>query len=185
MLSRGYKVRYGKTGDKNSATWTAISDSDATTVSHTVTGLDNGSEYSFKVRAVNSGGDGIATDWVTATPVLSTPAVAPTRPTNVVATAGNRQVALTWTKPPGTITGYEVRYLKGVGSYNQWAAIPDSDATTVSHTVMVPGGSQYSFQIRAVNGALKGTASATVTATPTGASTPILSAPAAPRARPR
>ena len=176
----GYKLRYGKTGDKNSATWAAIPSSGASTTTHTVTGLDNGEEYSFKVRAVNSGGDGIATDWVTATPVLSTPAVAPAPPTNVVATAGNRQVALTWTKPPGTITGYEVRY-KRSNPWGEWAAIPDSDATTVSHTVMLPGGSQYSFQIRAVNGALKGTESDPVTATPTGASTPIASAPAAPR----
>ena len=171
----GYKVLYSKTSTRDSATWDVITGAGATTTTHTVTGLDNGSEYSFKVRAVNSGGDGIATDWVTATPVLSTPAVAPVAPTGLSATAGNRQVALTWTKPPGTITGYEVRYSKGSNPYTEWAAIPgaSTSASTVNYTVMLPGGSEYSFQIRAVNGAVKGTESDSVTATPTGASNPV------------
>ena len=64
-----YKLLYGKTSNKASATWASIPSSRASTTTHTVTGLENGSEYSFKVRAVNGGGDGAATDWVTATPL--------------------------------------------------------------------------------------------------------------------
>ena len=36
-------------------TWMDISGSGATTTSHTVTGLDNGTAYAFRVRAVNTG----------------------------------------------------------------------------------------------------------------------------------
>ena len=83
-------------------------------------------------------------------------AIGPAQPTNVRATAGNRQVTLTWTKPPGTITGYEVRYTK-TSQWGDWTAISGSDATTVSHTVTrLDGGSQYNFQVRAVNGTAKG-----------------------------
>ena len=40
--------------------WKAISDSSASTTSHTVTGLTNGTEYRFHVRAVSAGGTGTA-----------------------------------------------------------------------------------------------------------------------------
>ena len=67
----GYKVRYGKKNERDSSTWSAaISNSDAETTSHTVTGLENDAEYSFQVRAVSSTVDGVATDWVDATPIV-------------------------------------------------------------------------------------------------------------------
>ena len=81
-----YKVRYAKTGARDSASWVAIGSSDANTESHTVMSLDNDAEYSFQVRAVNASGDGAATGWVTATPTASatsptTPVTPPTTPT--------------------------------------------------------------------------------------------------------
>ncbi len=70
----GYKLRHGKTSEKSSATLAAIPSSGAGTTTHTVTGLENGNEYSFRLLAVNSVGDGAETAWVTATP--RTPTVA-------------------------------------------------------------------------------------------------------------
>ena len=64
----GYELLYAKTGVRDSTSWSPIANSDATTITHTVTGLDNDSEYSFQLRAKNSNGDGTATAWVTATP---------------------------------------------------------------------------------------------------------------------
>ena len=159
-----YKLRYDKTGDRSSASWTAIPSSGAGTVTHTVTSLENGSEYSFQIRAVNGAGDGTATGWVTATPISPTPAA----PTGLTATAGNARVMLSWTKPSGPITSYKLRYDKtGVRSSASWAAIPSSGAGTVTHTVTsLENGSEYSFQIRAVNGSGDGTATNWVTATP-------------------
>ena len=74
-----YQYRYseGSTVD-TSATWTDVPDADTdadtdagneTTV--TVTGLSNGMQYAFEVRAVNSGDGPAATD--TATPIIPTP----------------------------------------------------------------------------------------------------------------
>ena len=165
-----YELRYDKTGARGSASWATIPGSDAGTETHTVTGLDNESEYSFQIRAVNGAGDGAATDWVTATP-SSSPAT-PAAPTDLTATAGDAQVELSWTGPGGTITSYEIRYDKtGVRGSASWAAIPGSDAGTETHTVTgLDNESEYSFQIRAVNGAGDGAATDWVTATPTLAS---------------
>ncbi len=57
-----------KTGTGSYGTWRDIARSEATTVTHTVTGLGNGSVYGFKIRAVNTGGNGAVSDEVTATP---------------------------------------------------------------------------------------------------------------------
>ena len=51
----GYEYRTRRAGVAWGA-WTAIANSGADTTSHTVTGLDNGTEYRFKLRAVNAGG---------------------------------------------------------------------------------------------------------------------------------
>ena len=69
----GYNLRYGKTGARGRATWAAMTGSGASTVTHTVTGLDNGAEYSFRIRAVNASGAGAATGWVTAMPKGTVP----------------------------------------------------------------------------------------------------------------
>ena len=57
---------------QDSGGWTAITNSDKTTNSHTVTGLTNGTAYSFKVRVfIGSGGqrvDGVESDAKTVTP---------------------------------------------------------------------------------------------------------------------
>ena len=57
--------------------WTSMAGSDSVTTSHTVEGLTNGTEYRFRVRAVNTGGSGPhapnAHPWyVAATPAAST-----------------------------------------------------------------------------------------------------------------
>ena len=53
-----YQLRYGAGATvPATATWGDISDSDATTTSHTVTGLTNGFSYAFQIRAVNAGGE--------------------------------------------------------------------------------------------------------------------------------
>ena len=58
---------------------------------HVVSGLTNGTTYTFQVRAVNSSGGGLASDERSAVP--STTPGAPT----LTATAGDEEVRLTWT----------------------------------------------------------------------------------------
>ena len=56
----GYQYRARERGGAWSPDWTRIPDSVAATTSHTVTGLTNGTEYTFEVRGINSKGGGPA-----------------------------------------------------------------------------------------------------------------------------
>ena len=146
----GYELRID-----NGANYTPISGSDYTTTEHTLTGLTNGTTYSFAVRAVNCPANGAAA-MVEATPLFDAP-------TGLTATAGYGEVTLNWVDPGNTaITGYQVSS-DGWGSYSTISdSDSDSDPTTISHTVTgLTGGTSYTFAVRAVNGA-----AATVSETP-------------------
>ena len=65
-----YQYRQSADSGSNwSPDWTNITKSDASTTSHTVENLSNGTKYTFEVRAVNASGNGAAVS-VSATPVL-------------------------------------------------------------------------------------------------------------------
>ena len=63
----GYELRR-KAGTGAYGSWSDISGSDADTTSHSVTGLTNGTAYSFELRAENAAGAGDASAEVSATP---------------------------------------------------------------------------------------------------------------------
>ena len=54
--------------------WSKITGSNATTTTHTVTGLTNYTGYSFQIRAVNETGAGPASNSASATPRIGKPA---------------------------------------------------------------------------------------------------------------
>ncbi len=148
----GYEMRYGETASPLPA-WSDeahIADSDAATVSHAVTGLTNGTSYTFEVRAVSAAGSG-ASARASATPVR-----APLAPGNVKAWPGAGTAAVTWDDPgyPG-ITGYETRYGESGSALPEvWSAIANSDGNTVSHVVTgLTDGASYTFEVRALNAA--------------------------------
>ena len=97
----------------------------------------------------------------------------PSAPTGLSAQAGNRQVTLTWTNPNNAeISGYQYRQSADSGAtWTDWTDISGSGASTTSHTVgSLSNGQAYTFQVRAVadQGNTPGTASASVSATPSG-----------------
>jgi cytochrome b involved in lipid metabolism len=124
------------------------------TNSQVVTGLTNGTTYSFTVQAVNSAGASGPSAAATATPVA--PASAPSTPTGLNATAGNGQVALTWNATTGA-TSYQILR---VGVVTATAATPAYTATNLVN------GTPYSFTVKAVNAVGTSAASSAVSATP-------------------
>ena len=122
--------------------------SGAKTTSATVGGLTNGVEHTFQVRAFDGKVEGLPSDSVRATPMP-----APDAPTNFSATARNARVRLAWADPTdSSITRYEYRQASDYGEFGPATPIPESDATTTSHTVRkLTNRVAYTFQIRAVN----------------------------------
>ena len=134
----------------------------STSLSHLVTGLTNGTAYTFTVTATNAAGNGPASN--ASTPV--TPAAAPGAPTAVTATAGNAQALVSFTPPASNgsaITGYTVTSNSSGG-----AAGTDANArsTSTAHTVTgLTNGIAYTFTVTATNVAGTGL--------PSGASNPV------------
>ncbi len=160
----GWQYRQG-TGDPLSwGSWTNFAGSftDAT-LTRVITGLTNGTEYSFEIRAVAGTVEGTASD-----PVSGTPIRPPARPTGLTATTGDAsgEVDLNWTDPgDDTITSYDYRIRSG-SAWNTFP-IPGSDADTTSHTVTgLTDGTEYTFQIFAKAGSVFSPSSASATATP-------------------
>lgn len=94
----------------------------------------------------------------------------PAAPTSVAGTAGNAQVALTWTAPssPASISDYVVQYSSDNGS--TWTTFADGTSTSNSATVSnLTNGTSYKFRVAAVSGIGQGAySSASATFTPGG-----------------
>ena len=151
----GYEV-----SDDGGMTWLNA----GTSTSDTVTGLTNGTPYSFIIRAHNSVGYGANSAAVSATPYLLPDAI-----TDLAAAAGDAQVKLSWTTPDshgGTITGYQLSINGGV-----YTAIAASDAATTAYTVTnLNNGTHYTFNIEAI--VAQGTSAPSNTADATPYTTP-------------
>ena len=94
----------------------------------------------------------------------------PPAPTSLVATAGNAQVALSWTAPTGVIAqapinDYTVQVSSNSGT--TWTTFSDGTSTATGATVTgLSNGTAYTFRVAAVNGVGTGaysTASSAVT----------------------
>ena len=110
--------------------WTAVAESGADTTSFTVDGLTNGTEYRFKLRAVNTTGAGKPSGppwYVAATPTLPPP---PAAPTGLSVTPGEGSLDIEW-DAVSEATGYDVR-AKTSGS-SDWHDVA-SNVTGTSYT---------------------------------------------------
>ena len=138
----------------NGGAWTSAG---TTTSPVSLSGLVNGTPSSVHLRAVNTAGAGTASGAVSVTPRTT-----PGAPTSLVATPGNTTASIAFTAGStggSAITDYQYSLEGGA-----WTS-----ASTTSSPVSLSGlvnGTPYSVQLRAVNAAGGGTASATVSITP-------------------
>ena len=104
--------------------WTAIADSDATTVAFTITGLTNGVEYRFRLRAVGAAGPGPpapADDprYVVATPQIPPPDMV----AGVTAAWANGALTAAWPAVAGA-SGYDAALSADHGQ--TWTVVADN-----------------------------------------------------------
>ena len=158
----GYKVQWksGSQGYNNTGNRQATVTPGSTT-SHTIQDLTNDTAYTVQVIATRIGAnDGPPSAEATGTPALAVPG-APA----LEAAAGNETATLRWTPPNddggAPITGYE--YTRDGGTTH--AAAGGGDART--YTVRgLENGTEYTFEVRAVNRIGAGAWSAAKTVTP-------------------
>ena len=160
---------------RQNGSWFDIPNSDASTDTHVVGDLTNGTTYTFQVRAVNSSGGGDASNERSAVP-----ATTPGSPT-LTATAGDEEVSLSWTTPADDggrrISSYECQLTTGTEAYRNvpsprcagksLGASATSLTLTDDDTPSIANGTTYRFQVRAVNAIGKGDWSKEASARPT------------------
>ncbi|MBF0459632.1 MAG: fibronectin type III domain-containing protein [Nitrospirae bacterium] len=133
----------------------------------TVTGLKNGTAYTFTVKATNAIGTGAAS----APSNSITPGTVPGAPTGVTATAGNAQATVSFTAPSSnggsSITGYTV-----ISSRDNLTASGTASPITISG---LTNGTSYTFTVKATNSIGTGAASSA-----SNSITPAASVPGAP-----
>jgi Domain of unknown function (DUF4082)/Fibronectin type III domain len=138
----------------------------------TVTGLTNGTSYTFTVAAVNTDGAGPASEHSPAV----TPATTPSAPTNVTATAGTESATVKWAAPSNggsQITSYTITPYVGAEAQptTTLSGSPPATSTTIAG---LTDGTSYTFTVQASNADGSGPASSpSNAATPTVAANPL------------
>ena len=165
----GYQYRYAmSSADLSAATWMDA----GMDMTETITGLTNGTQYTFEVRAMSSTGEGPAAS------VMATPAAVPDAP-ELTATEGYRTVMLRWEAPDDNgapISAYRIELLN---AQNQWVtetSLPGS-ATTYTDSGLRDS-AVYIYRIIAINAAGDSSASNSADATTLAQPAQVPSAPA-------
>jgi len=177
LVGKRVKVSFTRGSDGGSAItgYTVTSSPGVITATGTaspivVDGLTNGTPYTFTMTATNAVGTGPAS----VVSAAATPFTVPDAPTIIKpATAGNRQVTVSFTPPAfnggSPITSYTLYSSPGTLSVTK-NVIPGQDPSPLTVTDLT-NGTLYTFSVVGRNAAGRGYASGTVTATPNTAPT--------------
>ena len=140
--------------------WTDVDNSAMVTLSHTLTGLTNGTAYAISVRAVNGSASGTETT-ASATPVGP---VVPPAPTVTLSGAIDGEIRVAASVPAGTVlTAWEWR----VGN-NAWKSVPSTATSFAVTATGLNNGTEYTIGVRVLNmGALTAARGPITTATAT------------------
>lgn len=151
-------TEYRVTANPGGATCTAS----APSLTCTVTGLVNGSSYTFAVEARNEAGFGSASSPSEAL----TPRRLASAPTDVAGVVGDRQIRVSWSAPSelgtGGVRSYEARAVAGEASFS-------CSANSTSTSCLITGlanGTQYAITVVAIGDYGPGSASAPLQLTP-------------------
>ncbi|MBQ8411169.1 MAG: fibronectin type III domain-containing protein, partial [Ruminiclostridium sp.] len=135
----------------NGTTWSTINYPTAN--SYTDTGLKNDTTYKYRVLEYVNGAWSTASSAVSAKPFNTTPK-------NIKATAGDKNVKITWTKVSGA-TKYRVQRLNGT----TWSTV-NYPATNSYTDTGLTNGTAYKYRVLAYVNGVWSTASSAVSATP-------------------
>ena len=149
--------------------WTDITDSapgGANYGSYTVTGLTNGTTYTFQVRVVNAVG---ASD-AASNEDSATPGRPPDAPGNLTATAGNQNIAVSWTlggDGGSPLVSHSIEWTSQTGVGWDQADTQSLGPTATSHMITsLTNGTTYRVRVRARSEAEIGVWSGIETLTP-------------------
>jgi hypothetical protein len=146
----------------------------ATATSLIITGLTNGTAYTFDVAAINAVGTGAFSARSSAVTPVQAP-TAPPAPTIGNPSAGDASATVRWTAPAtnggSALTGYSVRVFDGA---TQVGAVRPAGATATSLIITgLTNGRAYTFDVAAINAVGTGAFSArSVAVTPVSANVP-------------
>ncbi len=152
------------TSEDGYGSWKDLAADGTDTLTATVTDLTNGTEYRFRVRAVNAVGAGAASEESNAATPTARKPDAPDAP---ALTAGDRRLGVSWTAPADNgapIAGYDVRYRARTGG--GWTLHPHAGTATAATVAGLTNGATYEVQVRASNSAGAGEWSRSATGTP-------------------
>jgi hypothetical protein len=151
-----YRIAYklGATAPIDCASDTQIGEGSITGTSHAITGLTGGTEYSFRVCAINDN----PTPDVAAGVTISDYTLAPAPPNITGLTANpdsDTQITLNWTSGGGSTTDYRIAYKLGATAPVDCASdtqIGEGSITGTSHAITgLSANTEYSFKVCAIN----------------------------------
>ncbi len=145
----GYKVEQG---DANCSNFSQITTTGADVSEYTVTGLNSGTTYCYRVRAYNGGGDSSYSNSASATTLINAPS-------SLTATAASAsQINLSWTDNSTGETGFNI--YRSLGSCSSFSFLTNVAANSTSYIdSSLLQGTTYCYYVKAYTAYIESSAS--------------------------